>query len=234
MLGMLANLDFGSATKPSARAGRKSPLDHPRRLGSARCQPLPPNPLGTRARARELGGRSRASRGWACRTGNDAVRLEPLGFVSTEAHTALGAVSCAEELTQQLEAAAVKDTTTELRRSALQSRGILRSATGDFEGAIESLQGALAEPHPVRSNTLYHLGRAQRRADRISDNPHARKRSPREDRRVASCRTSSARARPHLRSPHTGCRRTDRRRAGASQSSSPKAARTRRSRRRSS
>lgn len=78
-----------------------------------------------------------------------------LGFASTavEAHTALGAVSRAEELTQQLEAAAVKDTTTELRRAALQSRGILRSATGDLDGAIESLQPS-RKPHPVRSNTL--------------------------------------------------------------------------------
>jgi len=91
-----------------------------------------------------------------------------LGFVSSavEAHAALGAFARAEELTKRLEA------TSEHRRAALQSRGILRSATGDFEGAIASLDAALAETPPrslERARALYQLGRAQRRARRLSE-----------------------------------------------------------------
>ena len=97
-----------------------------------------------------------------------------LGFLSSavEAHTALGALDRAEELTQKLEGGAAEDTTPELRTAALQSRGLLRSATGDFEGAVGSLEAALAETSLgalEHARVLLHLGRAQRRARRLAE-----------------------------------------------------------------
>ena len=97
-----------------------------------------------------------------------------LGFLSAavEAHAALGTLDRAEELTQKLEAAAITDATAALRRAASQSRGVLRSATGDFEGAVESLESAVAEAAPgslEHARALLHLGRAQRRGRRLAE-----------------------------------------------------------------
>lgn len=98
------------------------------------------------------------------------------GFLSSgvEAHAACGNLERADELATRLEADAARNPTAPLQFAAWQTRGVVQAAAGDLEGAMQSLQLAVAamESLPVKlepARALLHLGRAQRRARRLAE-----------------------------------------------------------------